>query len=313
MLFPQCVRQTGWPQQAFSSHGTQLWVGYRGSLAHKTHIPPDEPFGTDDKDVIGVFIAPREHYLGIKRHKETIEWVEGSWDCVNYEFLHYIKLLLQQNPNVLTTLWPPEDTVLYQHPTFNEILKAREAFVSKKALNPFMGYASQQLKKMTSTPAPSAERKAEIHTLKTEVAYRQNRLPEDPPYLDPATRSMSVQEMRTRVNVLKGQTGYMGEKRKKNVETFGYDVKNAAHLVRLLRMGAEFFREGRIIVDREEVGDADLYRGIKTGKWSLDNIKVLGDVLKEDIQAAHDHSKIPEEPNREAVNELCMGILGTHL
>jgi predicted nucleotidyltransferase len=32
--------------------------------------------------------------------------------------------------------------------------------------------------------------------------------------------------------------GYMGERRKRLVEQFGYDTKNAAHLIRLLRMGS---------------------------------------------------------------------------
>lgn len=35
-------------------------------------------------------------------------------------------------------------------------------------------------------------------------------------------------------------SGYMGEKRKAMVRKYQYDVKNAAHLIRLLRMGAEF-------------------------------------------------------------------------
>ena len=37
-------------------------------------------------------------------------------------------------------------------------------------------------------------------------------------------------------------SGYMGEKRKKMVRRYQYDVKNAAHLIRLLRMGAELWK-----------------------------------------------------------------------
>lgn len=37
--------------------------------------------------------------------------------------------------------------------------------------------------------------------------------------------------------------GYMGEKRKRLVRKFGYDTKNACHLIRLLKMGIEFIQE----------------------------------------------------------------------
>lgn len=40
--------------------------------------------------------------------------------------------------------------------------------------------------------------------------------------------------------------GYMGKKRKKLVERFGFDIKHGAHLIRLLRMGIEFMNEGKI-------------------------------------------------------------------
>jgi hypothetical protein len=42
----------------------------------------------------------------------------------------------------------------------------------------------------------------------------------------------------------------MGEKRKAMVRKYQYDVKNAAHLIRLLRMGAEFIESGNLQVYR---------------------------------------------------------------
>ena len=42
----------------------------------------------------------------------------------------------------------------------------------------------------------------------------------------------------------------MGEKRKAIVRKYQYDVKNAAHLIRLLRMGIEFLETGELRVFR---------------------------------------------------------------
>jgi predicted nucleotidyltransferase len=46
--------------------------------------------------------------------------------------------------------------------------------------------------------------------------------------------------------------GRMGAKRKRLVEKYSFDVKNAGHLIRLLRMGIEFLTEGRLHVFRHD-------------------------------------------------------------
>ena len=57
--------------------------------------------------------------------------------------------------------------------------------------------------------------------------------------------------------------GYMGEKRKSLVDKFGYDCKNAQHLIRLLRQGIEFLRTGELIVERPD--KAELIQIKETG------------------------------------------------
>ena len=66
--------------------------------------------------------------------------------------------------------------------------------------------------------------------------------------------------------------GYMGEKRKALVDERGYDSKNAAHLIRLLRMGIEFLYDGKLYVDRGSM-DAEELLEIKAGKWTLKQVK----------------------------------------
>ncbi len=103
--------------------------------------------------------------------------------------------------------------------------------------------------------------------------------------------------------------GYMGEKRKALVEKFGYDTKNAAHLIRLLRMGIEFLVEGNLHVERE---DACQLISIKKGEWPLERIKEEADVLFKKAQDAYIHSTLPEEPNYEKAEQLLMNIIGCY-
>jgi predicted nucleotidyltransferase len=104
--------------------------------------------------------------------------------------------------------------------------------------------------------------------------------------------------------------GYMGVKRKELVDRFGYDVKNAAHLIRLLRMGIEFLVEGRLHVfraDREELKE------IKSGGWTLERVKAESDVLFKTAHEVYAKSEIPAHPNFKKAEQLLIEIIETSL
>jgi uncharacterized protein len=100
--------------------------------------------------------------------------------------------------------------------------------------------------------------------------------------------------------------GYMGTKRKALVEKFGYDTKNAAHCIRILRMGIEFLAEGELHVWRE---DAKQLLEIKRGEWSLEQVKAEADHLLRRAEAAYDRCRLPAEPNALAVDTFLVGLL----
>lgn len=100
--------------------------------------------------------------------------------------------------------------------------------------------------------------------------------------------------------------GYMGQKRKALVEQFGYDTKNAAHLIRLLRMGIEFLQHGEMFVFRH---DAPQLLEIKRGQWTLEQVKVEADRLFKQAEVAWASSPLPDKPDREKVNELCVEVI----
>ena len=78
-----------------------ILLGYRGSIAHGMYISNKDPNSIDDKDIMGIFIAPEDYYIGTKVIKETKEKFYKEWDSVCYEFKKMIGLLLKCNPNVL--------------------------------------------------------------------------------------------------------------------------------------------------------------------------------------------------------------------
>lgn len=103
--------------------------------------------------------------------------------------------------------------------------------------------------------------------------------------------------------------GYMGEKRKQLVQKFGYDTKNAAHLIRLLRMCIEFLVDGELRVHRE---DAPNLLSIKNGDWSLEQVKTEADKLFDLSKEAFVRSPLPVKPDHEKINDLAVKIMETH-
>jgi predicted nucleotidyltransferase len=129
-------------------------AGYRGSQAHGTYVPPEDPKGLDDIDVFQIFIHRPIWYLsldayanvkGTGRHFAT----DGEeLDIIAYEIQKFFYLLCKGNPNVHIFLWlRPIDYIISAGPALY-LLKQRESFLSQRVLEAFAGYAMGQLKRM---------------------------------------------------------------------------------------------------------------------------------------------------------------------
>lgn len=104
--------------------------------------------------------------------------------------------------------------------------------------------------------------------------------------------------------------GYMGEKRKSLVEKFGYDTKNAAHLIRLLKMGIEFLKDGELEVLRH---DAQYLLEIKRGEWPLQKVIDESDRLFKMSEEAYLASTLPYAPDSAAISRLCVDVINCAL
>lgn len=246
--------------------GMDQWAvlaGYRGSVAHGTWLPSDDPDSVDDKDLMAFCVPNRDLFLSLRTYgsrgtKEIVRDVPHPiltrWDVVVYEIRKALSLLEKGNPNVLSMLWLPETLYTKLTPAGDLIRESRELFVGKHVYKAYVGYARSQLSKME-----------------------------------------------------RGEfKGYMGDKRRKLVEQHGYDTKNAAHLVRLLRQGIEFLATGELLVQRP---DAQELIDIKRGAWSLERVKREADRLFGQASDALIHSSLPSQPDSDAVNALCRRVI----
>jgi len=193
----------------------------------------------------------------------------------------------------------------------------RDTFVTKKAYHSFSGYAHDQFKKMISF-------NQEAQTLMRDLENRLLEFNIDP---ESATDAHALRtttgepfvgatrEMMEVVKRYKGERrryysgGYMGKKRRELVMRTGYDAKNAAHLIRLLRMGIEFLTEGTLYVER---ADAAELLSIKRGEWPLEKVKSEAERLFQLAQEAYVRSPLPPEPDRDRAEKLCVKMIAEY-
>jgi hypothetical protein len=103
--------------------------------------------------------------------------------------------------------------------------------------------------------------------------------------------------------------GYMGDKRKALVRKYGYDTKNAAHLIRLMRMCVEFLNTGEMVVFREN--DADYIRDIKSGKYTIEYIRDEANKLFEQAKLIKDTTcPLPDDPDIDVIDKI---VIKTYL
>src|SRR6266566_7478436 len=125
-------------------------LGWRGSVAHGIYLDPNDPNSVDDRDLMGIVIAPLDCYFGLKDwgSRGTKEIKIGDWDVVHYEIRKMFSLLLQGNPNVVSLLWLPSELYLLEENYGNRIIQHRDIFSSKKMWTAFEGYAWSQHERM---------------------------------------------------------------------------------------------------------------------------------------------------------------------
>lgn len=87
-----------------------------------------------------------------------------------------------------------------------------------------------------------------------------------------------------------------------------YDSKNIMHCVRLIQMGIELAKTGELNVDREKAGDRQFLLDIRNHKYEYDYLIDYCEKKKVEMDEAIKTSNLPEEIDKEVVNELLIRV-----
>jgi uncharacterized protein len=289
---------------------------------------------TSDVDYSGIFLPNIEYVLGFKNCEEVdlsfkskLENGKNNKDAIDrkfYEFRKYIKLAMQNNPNIVEMLFVNDENVIFKNEIGDALLKNSKLFIHKGLKERFIGYAISQKKKMII-------KRDNLYALNEALSLVDRLIMEDKEkWLLPQcqgiynfdelfiiknnkdnhyrvgdrllVKNMTVKRAKQELE----QIIDMCSNRKELIEQFGVDTKYAHHLIRLLLEGKELLQTGKLIYP---LFNKDLLMDIKTGKWSLNDILDYSKKLEEDIEIIYKESELQDKPNYKEIESFTLEVL----
>ncbi|MCF8354357.1 MAG: nucleotidyltransferase domain-containing protein [Melioribacteraceae bacterium] len=335
-----------------------IFAGIVGSTLYNTDTEDS------DIDIKGVFIPPKEYFLGNLHKIDQFESKKKEEDdIVFYNIRKFFHIVCDCNPTFIELLFIPEEYIIKDTLIWEKIIDNRNLFLSKRARHSFMGYAVSQLKRikmnrewLINAPKKKPERKdfglpehrrtltsdqigafntfivrfleeaREFHTLKDQLeemnetfsfrnAIQRTEINfEELEQFLPEVNEQIIEALKREKSYNKAMAhwnSYISWKetrnpRKKELEMkYGYDVKHALHLVRLIYEGKELLETGHITLPRPE---SDLLKDILNGKWSFDYLLEFVEDFDKTFEELYYSSPLRKEPKRVKIDELLIDI-----
>ena len=177
---------------------------------------------------------------------------EKEWDFQIYNIVDYFHLCMENNPNMLDSMFTPISCVTH-HTKISEIVRSnRSKFLSKKCFPTMKGYAYAQLAKMKN----------------------------------------------------KNPIG----KRKETVEKYGFDVRFASHVVRLLGECEMILAEKNLDLQRN---NRQLI-AIRNGEWTADQVQEYFTMKEKQLEELYHKSDLQWSCNEDEIKELLLNCLEHH-
>lgn len=285
-------------------------------------------FATEESDIDyrGVAIPPKEYFLGFSNIFEQYEQ-QTPEDITIFDIRKFFKLAADCNPNVIELLWIPEKWVLKRTKYIDTILENRNLFLSKKVKYTYTGYAIAQLKRIQT------HKQWLLNPVQKKPTRSNYGLPEvsivgggirsilraaeaekidlativSPQMLDIVHREKMFFEAQKEYEHYETWKKQRNQKRAVTENRYGYDLKHATHLVRLIRQCKEILTTGTILVERP---DKEEMISIRNGAWSYEQL--LEYVKKEENgidELCEKCTILPHHPNIDKLNNLCVQVV----
>ncbi len=277
-----------------------------------------------DVDIRGVFIGNIRNYFGLEN--VGVKRDSGGDDIEYYEIRQYIKLLADNNPNILESLYVDREHILEDTDYSRLIRKSKFIFLDKeKIYKKFAAYAySQKRKMLVKSENYNILESATNFLTKAVSTYGNVRIGEflsnniwkvDPSIFRHTSKVIRIGDLGVHKNepisaVLDKVKMRLDRfsKRSELISKYGYDTKFASHAVRLLVEAKELLDNGCL---KFPLSDSPLLSAIRGGEYSLGDVMQMIDNFEVELNGSYAHSSV-ERTDYDKVNDLLIMILEHH-
>jgi predicted nucleotidyltransferase len=269
-------------------------------------------FGIPPKDIIFPHLAGKVHGFDRKikvfeqYQKHHIKDGDINYDMSIYNIVKYFRLVADNNPNMVDSLFVPRNCVIYSNKIGEMVRENRQLFLCKKSWHAFKGYAYSQLHKMKHKRINEFIKLcdeygfdydivgADIITLKEGSGIRKEKLNSDMEKLSQLIKEVDKDGTRT--------------KRLPSIAKHGYDVKFAYHVVRLINEVEQILEEGDLDLQKSK----EQLKSIRRGEWSVEKVEDYFNRKEKQLEELYHKSKLPHKPRESEIKALLLNCLEEH-
>jgi predicted nucleotidyltransferase len=291
-----------------------------------------------DEDFMSVFLPNPEDILGLQKceiidnsTKSSASNERNTKDDIDdkfYSLPKYLHLLLQNNPNIVETLFVTPENIIICEPEFQFLIDNYNKIISQKVYYTFTGYAFSQKKKLE---VKSTRYNSLVEACKLLEDYYFSEIK------DPKSKLSKVDAeiLNTEIKYYKGSKGncnsfhigmpvkdiyeqlcnerdeYGWRVKTKEFDKLHYDPKFAYHLIRILVEGWELLKYGRLEYPISDVA-RDLIILIKQGEIELPKLYSLYNYWSEKCNKAKEETKLPYKPDFNYINNWLVTTMLNH-
>jgi hypothetical protein len=253
-----------------------------------------------------VFEQWQEHHIKSPDGKK-------EYDFTVYNIVKYFQLCMQNNPNMLDSLFTPDNCVIHATPISKLVRDNRKMFLHKGSWHKYKGYAFSQMGRYaTVSDTQKLGRLANFMTdfgipnagfhdnFKIEVSRRKDMISADFPDHVTHLEDLTVGDF----NTYEVMINQLTTRQLKSVEA-GIDTKSMYHIVRLMLEAEQIMTEH----DLDLLRNREQLKSIRRGEWSLERLVSYFHEKEAALEQVYLDSTLQRAPDEEAIRRLLLQCL----
>lgn len=265
-------------------------------------IPPKEDlFPHLRGEIIGFGDAKHgnDRFKNFQEHHIKDIGAEKEYDLNVYNIVDFFQLVMENNPNMIDSLFTPQFCVLHCTRVGQMVRENRKMFLHRGSWHTFKGYAYAQLKKCRPTDEYYCPECSSIGWEAVgDVVFGDDR---------PSPNCSNCMKEDKVVPLKKRKVNKKTGKRKAAVDLYGFDPKFAYHIVRNLNEIEQILTEGDLDLQRSR----EQLKAIRRGEWTLEQIEEYFERKELELETLYNENKanLPWGPKEEGLQDRVKNLL----